>query len=337
MADALVKDAPLKKEGLSKEIKWIEIGEDFGLSIPEKVREGSNEHIYLTQTFDSTKKYMFELADELPEPTYPVIETTKSGRVNIALKHQKFTPKRNIILTSQIIWNGQRRNIRYYDGCNTIFVDKQPQDKAVVDQMIQSTNKNKFFFIDGEWGCMGYERWALMFMNICSWNVYSPFRTPAANGIFKSLDEDRIANETVSKIDAMEEALPLAKNAPEQKMLIHAAYLGISDIDDRSGNKLTEPQIRALYRKAALNNPTNFTDTYGNTAIEVRYYIEKEWQAGNINNKMNPNQATWGSKNTKICDISGLKSADAICQRIFEFSQSEEGSEFLIQLKALYS
>jgi hypothetical protein len=330
MADAKTL-APLFKEPAQKE--WVEIGDG---TEKEKVVKDSNEYLFLTQEFDATKKYMFELADELLPPTYPTIETTKSGRVNLALKPNRFTPRRNIILTSQIIWNNQRRNIRYYEGCTTIFVDKQPQDKATVDQLIAGTNKNKFLFIDGEWGCQGYERWLLLYMNIASWNVGSPFRTQSANGIFKTLDADRIANATTLKIDQMEEALGMAKKASEVKMKIHSDWLGISDID-RAGNKLNEKQLRALYREEAAKDPETFIKSYGNTAIETEYFIKKAWESGTITNKMNPNMATWGSKNTKVCDISGLTSPDAICQRIFEYSQSEDGAEFLTQLKSLYS
>jgi len=33
--------------------------------------------------------------------------------------------------------------------------------------------------------------------------------------------------------------------------------------------------------------------------------------------------------------VSGLKTNEALSQRLFEFSQSEDGEEFLIQLKAI--
>ena len=45
-----------------------------------------------------------------------------------------------------------------------------------------------------------------------------------------------------------------------------------------------------------------------------------------------------GQKNTEICDISGLPNqTKQYHKRIFEFSQTEEGTEFVLQLKALYS
>ncbi len=118
-------------------------------------------------------------------------------------------------------------------------------------------------------------------------------------------------------------------------MMIHAGYLGIPMIDYDSGNELTDDEVRAEYRKEALRNSAHFIESYGNKAIEVRYYIDKAWAAGDINNKFNPNKATWGKNNSVICDISGLKSPEAITQRIFEFSQTAEGDEFVIQLKAI--
>ena len=58
---------------------------------------------------------------------------------------------------------------------------------------------------------------------------------------------------------------------------------------------------------------------------------------GLISNKFNPNKATWANSNNVICDISGLRSNEAIGEKLFEFSQLSEGEEFVIQLRALFS
>ncbi len=90
-----------------------------------------------------------------------------------------------------------------------------------------------------------------------------------------------------------------------------------------------------MYRKEASRNPKAFIESYGNKTLEVKYYIDKALLNGTINNKFNPNKATWGKSNTVICDISGLTSSEAISQRLFEFSQTPEGEEFVLQLKAV--
>lgn len=322
MADALTK-APTKKE-----VKIIKV--DLG-NTTEEVVVDSNEHLALSQQFDLGKKYMFELATKNPQRELPVVET--QGQKSRIAPHKEFPPYRNLILTSQIVWKGQRRMIRYYDGCDTIFTDKQPKEKEMIDQLISQSKRRQF--LDGKFGCYGEDRMLLLYLSICSWNAESLFRTRTADTVFIPSNPDKRATEESLRIDEQEEALGLAKNATLTKMLIHANYLGIPTVDWDSGNELTEKEIRTEYRKEALRNSKNFIETYGNKVIEIKYYIEDSLRKGTINNKANVNKACWKS-GTVICDISGLKSQEAIAERLLEFSQSEEGAEFVVQLKALY-
>lgn len=305
MADALVKDAPLKK------------------------KIGDTEKAYLEQEFDGSKKYVFQLASENMEPERPIINM----RTNRAEPHKKFKPFQNLVMTSQIVWNGSRTNIRYYDGCESIFVSDQPKEKDVIDQLCVQTKKRNF--LDGKLVVEGSDRQLLLYLNICSWNAESPFRTSTANQIFIPMNADKIATAETAKLDKIEEALKLAKDAKEIKMRIHASFLGIPTTDWTSGNELTEKEIRIEYRKYASKNPENFISSYGNKTLEVKFYIDEALRKGLVNNKINPNKAAWASSNSVICDISGLKTNDAISQALFEFSQTEDGSDFLLQLKAI--
>lgn len=290
------------------------------------------EAAYLEMTFEPQKKYMFELAVQNPEREMPVIEV--EGQKSRAIPTEKYKPYQNIVLTSQIIWKGQRRILRYYDGCSSIFADEQPKDKAEIDQFIKVTQPRAF--LKGKFGAYGDEKMLLLYLMICSWNEDSPFRTRSANVIFKATDTVKIATAESKKLDETEDALELAKKASKIKMIIHAAFLGIETQDFDSGNDLTDAEIRTKYRRRALQDSSYFIESYGNKSIETKYYINQALIKGLITNKFNPNKATW--KNGKeICDISGLKSNDAIGEKIFEFSQLEDGQEFQIQLKALFS
>lgn len=295
----------------------------------EKIIKDSPEHIALLQEFDPFKKYMFELVSKNPERDIPVIDMRSQRPV----PHKNFKPYQNIVFTSQIVWKGQRRMIRYYDGCNSIFSDKQPKDKETIDQLIKESKPRAF--LEGKFGTFGEDRWLLIYLNICSWNAESEFRTRTADSIFVAVNKDKAATAESNRIDQTEKALLLAKEASITKMMIHSNFLGIPTTDWDSGNELTENEIRSEYRKEALRNSVNFIESYGNKNIELKYFIDKALAKGVISNKFNPNKATWGSSNTVICDISGLKSQESIAQRLFEFSQSEEGAEFLIQLKAV--
>lgn len=320
MAQAL-KNAPSKKEA---SIVKIEFGDTV-----EEVVEGSPEHLALSQEFDTDKKYVFELAAKNPVLEWPVMD----ARTNRPVPHKEFKPYQNLVMTSQIVWKGNRRMIRYYDGCSTIFVDKQPKEKELIEQFIKQTAQRNFE--NGSMLCEGYEKMLLLYCSICSWNAESPFRTKSANMVFVPVNAGAAALQESAKLDQTEEALKLAKEAKRNKMFIHANYLGIPTIDYVSGNELTEEEIRTSYRKEALRNSAAFIESYGNTAIEIKYFIEKALEKGIINNKLNPNKAAWGSSNSEICDISGLRSPEAIAQRLYEFSQSEQGEEFVIQLRAV--
>ena len=191
--------------------------------------------------------------------------------------------------------------------------------------------------MEGKFGAFGDEKMLLRYLTICSWNGLSEFRTKSANAIFIPLDKSKQALVESSKLDQTETALQYAKEASETKMLIHAHFLGIATEDYDSGNELTPKEIRIEYRKRALRDSASFIESYGNKNIETKYYIDKALEKGLITNKFNPNKATWHKSNSVICDISGLKSNEAIATRLFEFSSTDEGEEFKIQLTALFN
>lgn len=332
MADALAPDAPLKKERKAREPKKKE-EKIISQGAVKEDRKPTKEELTLAQKFDPKKKYMFELAGQNLERELPVLSVL--GRKTTKEPHLKFRPYNNIVFTSQIVWNGERRIIRYYDGCTSLFVDDQPKEPDTIKQLIKQTRRR--VFLEGKFGCFGDERMLILYLTICSWNVESEFRTRTASEVFRPSNPDRLATEESNKMDAIEKALGLAREAGVLKMKVHAAYLGIPEMDYDSGNELTEKEIRTLYRKSAANDPIKFIESYGNKAIEIKYFIDKALREGTISNKGNANKAVWKGSGTVICDISGLKSHVAIADRLFEFSQEEDGEEFEIQLKALYS
>lgn len=307
--------APLKKEKSSKDEVVL-----------------SKEQMALNQEFDPEKVYVFELTHVNFERELPVYEI--QGKRQYALKSRKHNIYQNLVMTSQVIWNNRRRIVRYYDGCTSIFADEQPDRREDIEAFINQTQKR--FFIEGKLAIRGDERMLLLYMNICSWYRDSPFKTKTSNTVFFCVNADENLAAEASIIDQQEKALEYARTVGEVKMLIHAAYLGVPKTDYDSGNELTPAQVRVLYRKKALEKPKEFLESFGNNKIELKYYIDKALEDGSISNKDNPNKAKWKS-GRDITDISGLKSSGAIADRLFEFSQTAEGEEFSVQLKALYN
>ena len=279
---------------------------------------------------DPSIKYMFQLVEENPERDLPVWDM----RTNRPAEKKRFKPYQNIVLSSQIVFNKSRTNIRYYDGCDTIFVSDQPKEKETIDQLIQNTTRRHFE--DGYFGAYGDDRMLVIYLLACSWNAESPFRTRTANAIFMPVDQMKKAEAKLSLIDQIELSLKYAREASDLKMLIHANYLGIPTVDYVSGNELTTKEIRASYREEASKNPKQFIESYTDKSIEMRYYIDNALAKGTIQFNVIPNKATWKSGSI-ITDISGLKSAEGVATKLMELSQLEEGEDFVLQLKALYS
>lgn len=304
MAEA--KPAPLKKEVLSIEDE------------------------FLAQEFNTNIKYMFQLAVENPDRENVVWDM----RINRPAPKQKFKPYQNIVLTSQIVWKGRRRNLRYYDGCDSIFQDEQPKEKETVDQLIAGTRRRHFE--NGKFGAFGDERMLLLYLIACSWNGESPFKTRTSDTVFIPVDQNKAASIKSDRLDRIEQAIMLAKNADDKKMLIHANYLGIPTTDWDSGNELDISIVRTEYRESAANNPTEFVRSFNDKTIEVKYFVEKALETGTISTKSISNKAAWKT-GTVICDISGIKTPEGISQKLIEFSQLPEGEDFLLQLKALYN
>lgn len=291
----------------------------------------TKEELFLAQVFDVDKKYMFELAYEnMPRQT-PVWNV----RTNRPEPPKQFKPYRNIVMTSMIIWNGQRRGIRYYDGCESIFQDEQPKDKDTIEQFVKQTPRRAF--IDGKFGVYGDERMLLLFLLASSFNQESEFRTRTADIIYKPSNSEKKATIEAEKLDQTEKALELAKAATFSKIMIHADYLGIPLKDFDSDNDLSEKEIRIAYRREALRDAKNFLESYGNKSLEIKYYIKKAMGEGLIDYTSSPNKALWKTSGREIKDISGLKSFAAVLESLFEFSQLEEGDEFKVQVTALYN
>lgn len=295
--------------------------------------ETSREEEILKTKFDKNKKYMFELAAENDQRELPIM-VIQNNKASVE-PHKRFKPYVNIVYESQVVWHGERRNLRYYDGCTSIFQDEQPKDEKLIAGLVKRTKKRAF--LEGKFGCFGDERMLLLYMIICSWNTESEFRTKTATECFRPSNADKKADEQSSRMDAIEKALAFAREATSLKMRMHASYMGIPEIDYESGNEWTEKELRSMYRQEAGKNPFKFIESYGNKSLEIKWLIEKALQSGTISSKQTLNKATWKGSGTVICDISGIKSHDAISNSLFEFSQSEAGEDFVIQLKALYS
>lgn len=251
----------------------------------------------------------------------------------------EYKPYQNILLESAIIWDGSdgkpkgRRQIRYYDGCESIFVDQQPKEKEIISAFQSATRQIHLQY--GYVKVYGYETMLKYYMDICSYNANSPYRVPNAEAIFESVLTEKISEQIENELDILDEAMSLSKNASDDKMIIHAKYLGIPFYDDISGNELPIKAIRVSYRNNAKLNPKNFVDSYNDTTIEHRYLISNAIENGIINTTLVSGKALWGNGGGEICEIGSFTSTEGITQKILEYSQLKVGENFISQLKKI--
>jgi hypothetical protein len=289
-------------------------------------------------------RYGYMLAQEAPkrEGQFEVVNGTAR-----ALKPRRFKPVHNLLRRSHILWDGSdwdektktghkpgKVAIRYYDGCTTLFEDEQPKDKATIDDLMKATDDAKLSFRDGYLYVYGYDEMLKKYLDMCSWNGHSKYRVPTVEPVFVPLDVEKTADKDSDDLDKLVEALELAKKAPSKKMRIHGRFLGVAEVDFNTGNAYSDKAYRAEYRKSAKADPRGFIQTYNDNSLELQAWIEKGLESGSISTNLIPNSAVWKKTGVVICDLSGLKSQEAILNKLIEYAKSEAGEAFAALLTA---
>lgn len=307
------------------------------------MRKGSNKSD--TITFEETSEIKEIMPDLNTQYVYRAVKKSDStGGIFDAITGKpievaEYKPYQNILLESAIIWDGSdgkpkgRRQIRYYDGCESIFVDEQPKDKDTISAFQSATRQIHLQY--GYVKVYGYETMLKKYMDMCSYNASSPYRVPTAEAIFESVITEKINEQIENELDVLDEAMALSKNATDEKMVIHAKYLGIAFTDDISGNELPLKAVRINYRNYAKTKPKNFVDSYNDTTIEHRYLISTAIENGVINTTLVQGKALWGNGGGEICEIGSFTTTEGITQKILEYSQLKVGENFISQLKAV--
>lgn len=215
--------------------------------------------------------------------------------------------------------------IRYYDGCTTLFKDKQPQDKATIDSLTVATNQKAFshgyLFVEG------YDRMFKIFMDWSSQNEDSPYRIGNSPS-FKSVVAERALMSEGQRMDLEDKATELARNASVNKMMSHAVFLEIPMEDNITNVKYSPEVVRIAYRKFAKEKPDVFISSYTDETLDKKVKIKNLIINGTISTSIIPNMLSWASSGTPIINISGIDDIELIVKKATEFSLSDEGKEF---------
>ncbi len=260
---------------------------------------------------------------------------------------QVFKPYLNVLFTSSIWWKGEvdpfskkeraegRYSICYYDGCTTLFVDDQPRDLETLKSLKGSTRKLDFnygfCFVDG------YDILLKTYMDWASYNEDSPYRVPSVEIKWKTVDIEKDIISEGELMDLEDRVRELAVSAPLKKMRIHGKHLGIALEDPITYVPFSEKTIRIEYRKKAKEDPKYFEKSYNDKTVEIRTWITDGLNNGTLSVSLIPGRVVWVKTGVEILDISGIKSTDIIIDKLVEFSQTDKGGDFYIQLRDLNS
>lgn len=279
------------------------------------------------------------------------VKNEPRGRVYDEHGHKRneieYKPFMNVLLRSSIVWKGEKDpfsgkerksgkyQIRYYDGCTTLFVDDQPREKDTLDGLISATRE--LTFDHGYLFIYGYDTMLKMYMDWASYNEDSPYRIPNSVAKFKNVNTEKQMEVEAALLEIEDNARDLAKNADPKKMRIHAKYLGVPLVDHITQIPLSVTAIRTEYRKFAKANPKHFIKSYNDKTIEINTWVTDALNSGQISTSIMPNNAVWAKSGVLICGLDGLRAQNLIIDRIVEVTQTEEGGDTLAQLKALYN
>ena len=263
------------------------------------------------------------------------------------IKDPEYPKRRNLLLRSSINWPGGedpfskkirprgRYLIRYYDGCTTLFIDSQPDAPQVLEPLIAGTREQHF--IDGYLMVDSFDKMLKTYCDWASWNDGSPYRVQKVGAIFKLLDTEEMRRKEANDLDLVEKALEIAKKASVKHMRIHAKFLDVAEVDSQTMRALSDSAIRTEYRKAAMNNPKFFIETYNDKSMHIKHWIELAFANGELSSTQVPNRIVWTKRGIEVCDTSGLQTMDGIMNKLIELAQTDLGTEFKFALEALYN
>lgn len=217
------------------------------------------------------------------------------------------------------------RMIRFLPGFGSIFVDEQEKGGREIPDSVLNNPNSRFEIIDGLIKVRPHEKTKIQFLDYCNRNVDSPYRTGKIQGIFEKYSEEKAVQKKSENLSRQREAIGKAFKADERQIAFHAKYLGIALLDYVDGATRTFEAVKTDYEQFALDDPETFLNTFDDSDIRLRYYIEIAIEDGVINLKSKNNWAVWGATKEDICEIpSGTTATDAL----FNFSALKAGEHF---------
>jgi hypothetical protein len=159
-------------------------------------------------------------------------------------------PKRRFVNLIDTIYDknkGMRRNIKYVEGCTSIFVDEQDKETDGKARMYRTEFKH------GKYLVLGNNPKLIEFMMITNFNGSNPDRDTGVIPLFNFVDQKKKFKEIMKKEEFEQDAVHWCNKAPFQEVLRYARVLLAKQVDSMDSD-----EIRYNMKQFAKARPERF-------------------------------------------------------------------------------
>lgn len=263
-------------------------------------------------------KYNIKYPETKEWHIFKLVDNTKKGNVYIPNIDDVMNPA-----------TGRVERVRLLAGVDTIWVKEQKDlTKEYISQNMVSL---RFYRNQKMMRIAGHNHTALEFVRLTNSNVGNPLRTTGSRFEFYEYDFAAAEAEAFEKENFELEMALLAKQAKEEDMKKHAAFLGIRLIND-IGEKKSADGIRREYVMAAKRNPKYFQQTMKTEQIEISWLVRKAIADSLIEVGREPGKIFWARNGGMIGVFAQTENPQDYLTNL-AMTNTEEGKLFKEQLK----
>ncbi len=246
---------------------------------------------------------------------FKLVDTKKRGRVHVDNINDTINPE-----------TGKVERMRVLLGVESIWL----KDQKDITEDYAKQNRPIMIFEDRYMRVPGYNKSVIKFLQLNNNCVDQPKRRPGGKHEYfewnPARQEKAALEKELEEIKVMQTAMEL----PMEKVMKHAAFLGVSFVDEL-GERRTDQGIRTHYIMAAKKNPTRFTQTLGSKQVEVSWMVRRAILDSKIDLGRQQGAAHF-SAGGFICHIPAARNATEYLIEL-ALTNSDDGKAFLEKLQ----
>ena len=220
------------------------------------------------------KIFLFQLIKRKSNPSF----SKSDGK-------QIFYPTRSALLLIDQIYDKdakKRREIKYAEGIQTIFVDKQNKDIDIPKRAHKAVFMEGIFTVSGEYPEL------VKFMMRSNFNQTNPERDSKKLAIYSFVDKGKQFREVMEKDKTEQEAISWCYSAPFKDLLGYGRVLLGPDIE-----QMDSAEVRFNMKSIASKNPKSFMTNLKSPLVKRKQHVYEAIDRGILTINTNTNSIAW--------------------------------------------